>query len=617
MQLSFPIRVKLIMTLLLVITLVVGSITYMMATLFHTDKTTYIYDLTSIVAQHVAEEAESLQVGYQERLKLFSRIMLNSDLPQREKSKLLQTLFEDIGEFVAVTLYNGTEEQLTVYDAGSLDAAGLNKSDLKAYRGKHPLPFARINGGEVYTVNSTINEALPTLTIAVTIAGQESTSVAAAVVRLDQLLKLTRRSSVFETFLTNSEGAVLAHNDVSIVASHAGLGWIPIDARDKLGVLLKNQSTAITLEYDILNGESVVSGFARSQNGSLVAGAQVPKSAAYLTARELLDDLVWVALALLVLAAIIGIFWAQALTRPIESLSKAVKVVGQGNFDIQLNVTSRDEIGALADSFNHMTTELHDRADALDVAQSALVQSEKMAAFGQLGAGIAHEVKNPLAGILGYAQLSKRKVDKESPVYNNLVVIEKETKRCKDIIDNLMKFARQEDANKRPTDVNMVIEDAITIVDHQLSVNQIRVFKELAVDLPYINADANQIQQVLMNFLINAQQAMDGKPGEVRVSSRLLASGRIEIGVADDGPGMSEEVKDKVFEPFFTTKPAGKGTGLGLSVTFGIIRDHQGTVAIESEPGQGAAFIISLPTIDQLQKNPDEDHGNEKMDASA
>ncbi len=616
MQLSFPIRVKLITTLLLVITLVVGAITYMMATLFHTDKTTYIYDLTSIVAQHVAEEAQSLQVGYQERLKLFSRIMLNSDFPQRQKSKLLQTLFEDIGEFVAVTLYKDSEEQLTVYDAGSLEAAGLSKADLKVYRDQHPLPFERINGGETYAVNSTLNEALPTLTIAVTIADQEGGSVAAAVVRLDQLLKLTRRSSVFETFLTNSEGAVLAHNDVSIVASHAGLGWIPIDARNDLEMLLQNQSSAITLEYDILNGESVVAGFARSQNGLLIAGAQVPKSAAYLTARELLDDLVWVSLALLVLAAIIGIFWAQALTRPIESLSKAVKVVGQGNFDIQLNVTSRDEIGALADSFNHMTTELHDRADALGVAQSALVQSEKMAAFGQLGAGIAHEVKNPLAGILGYAQLSKRKVDKDSPVYKNLVVIEKETKRCKDIIDNLMKFARQEDSNKRPTDVNMVIEDAITIVDHQLSVNQIRVFKELAVDLPYINADANQLQQVLMNFLINAQQAMDGKPGEVRVSSRLLASGRIEIGVADDGPGMSEEVKDKVFEPFFTTKPAGKGTGLGLSVTFGIIRDHQGTVTIESEPGQGAAFIISLPTIDKLQNYPDEECRNEKVDSS-
>ncbi len=592
-------------TLLVVITLVVGAITYTMARLFHSDKTTYIYDLTSVVAQHVADEADALHVGYQERLKLFSRIMLDPALPQRDKNNLLRDLFEDIGEFVAVTLHDESEELVTVYDARSLESAGLVKADLQAYRQAHPLPLAEILAGDVYAANSTLNEALPTLTIALALSDKEEgrRNVASAVVRLEKLLALTRRSSVFETFLLDSEGVVLAHNDISMVVRHAELDWMPAEIQAKLQVLKEGQSAATTLEYDLADGSPIVAGYARAQQGTLVGGVEVPKSAAYLTARELLDTMIWVSLGLLVLAAIIGIVWAQRLTRPIETLSEAVKVVGRGNFNIQLNVESRDEIGALAGSFNTMTTELHDRDEALQNAQSALVQSEKMAAFGQLGAGIAHEVKNPLAGILGYAQLSKRKVDKESPIYKNLLVIEKETKRCKDIIENLMKFSRHESGHKRPTDINAVIEDAATIVDHQLGVNQVKLIKQLDSGLPKVYADGNQLQQVLINFFINAQQAMDGNAGEVTVSSTLLDESLIEISVRDTGPGIAPDVLEKVFEPFFTTKPVGKGTGLGLSVTFGIIRDHKGELRVESVLGEGAAFIFTIPVYDEKMAN--------------
>jgi signal transduction histidine kinase len=218
-----------------------------------------------------------------------------------------------------------------------------------------------------------------------------------------------------------------------------------------------------------------------------------------------------------------------------------------------------------------------------------------MAAFGQLGAGIAHEVRNPLAGILGYTQLSLRRVERETKIHKNLMIIEKETKRCTEIINSLLKFARQEKFSLELIDINHVIEDAAAIVDHQLSINDIRLEKELAPGLPQIMGNANQIQQVLINLMINSQQAMDGNPGFVRLSSQFLDPGHIELRVSDNGPGMNEEVKAKLFEPFFTTKSGGKGTGLGLSVSFGIIKEHKGEIQIESEPGSGAAFIITLP----------------------
>ena len=243
------------------------------------------------------------------------------------------------------------------------------------------------------------------------------------------------------------------------------------------------------------------------------------------------------------------------------------------------------------------------REQALEQAQAALVQSEKMSAFGQISAGIAHEVKNPLAGILGYAQLSKRKLDKDDPLYKNVEIIEKETKRCKEIIENLMKFSRREKVEKELTDINKVAQDAIAIVDHQLTINQVKLEQDLEADLCPLMADGNQLQQVLMNFMINAQQAMDGNPGIVRIATRKLSLEHIEVRVSDNGPGMPEDVSAKIFEPFFTTKPAGKGTGLGLSVSYGIIQDHKGEIRVDSAPGKGTTFIVTLP-VAQMGDDP-------------
>jgi len=291
---------------------------------------------------------------------------------------------------------------------------------------------------------------------------------------------------------------------------------------------------------------------------------------------------------------VLGFFWAHRITRPVEHLASATRMIGKGQFNVHVPPETNDEIGSLAGSFNQMTAELQHRDQALQEAQAKLVQSEKMAAFGQLGAGIAHEVKNPLAGILASAQISRMEVDPDTQVYKDLGLIEKETKRCKTIIDNLLKFARQEKAIKTTVKINAVIEDAIAIVNHQLELNKVKLQTHLEPDLPLIFGNPNQLQQVFMNMMINAQQAMDGTPGSLTVSSRRAADD-IEIVFADTGPGISEEARKKLFEPFFTTKPAGKGTGLGLSVSFGLIEEHGGEVVVESEVGQGATFIVSLP----------------------
>jgi two-component system, NtrC family, sensor kinase len=587
----FPIRFKFLLTELLVVTSAIGVITFTMARLFHADKTAYIHDLTSTIALHTAEETHALLSSYQERLQVFARLMAEEGIPDDRKADMLKKLFQDFQEFVMIAEYEGKREKNTVYDAKALGAAGLSKEKMLAYFQEHPFPLDRIRKGEIFIDNSTISATLPTMTMAVAEPAEKGKepNVIAAVVRLDDLIKLAGRSRVFETFIVDGSGALFGHADVRKVAARLKPKGLP-----GLTDLSKAGRVGKTAEYT-QDGTDMVGGFAPVEFGGLVSAVEIPKATAYLTAKTLLNSLLGVAFALLMASALLSFFWSSRLTRPIEKLSDATKVLGHGDFDIHLTPDSRDEIGNLANSFNHMASELKTRETALKVAQEQLVQSEKMAAFGQLGAGIAHEVKNPLAGILGFAQLTLRKLEDGSPLHNNLLVIEKETKRCKLIIDNLLKFARQEKVDYSPLDINSVIEDAVAIVDHQMGINKVQLKKELVQSPPTIMGNGNQIEQVLINMMINAQQAMDGNAGNISIGSYITESGDVQVRIKDDGPGMPKEIQAKIFEPFFTTKAAGKGTGLGLSVSYGIIKDHKGEIKLESETGGGTEFIITFP----------------------
>jgi len=580
-NLKFPLRFKMLVAQLLVVTVVLSLITFTMAKLFHADKTAYIHDLTSTMAVHISEEANALLVGYRERVRLFARVMAEEH--GAERARVLAALFGEFPEFVMVTRSEGGKEE-TVSNTELLQSSGVSAEAVRHFRAAHPLPHLRV--GEPYLENSTISPKLPTLTVTLREGEEAHPVTVSAVIRLAKLQRLAHRSRVFETFLLDSSGTLMAHSDPAKVAKHLTPLW---RAR-----LKKIHSAGMTLEY--VDGEKgMVGGFAPVRGGGLTAVVQIPKTAAYLTSRQLLGDLLSLSLVLLAAAALLTMLWSRRVTRPIEELSEATRVVAQGNFEIQLVNQSGDEIGALASSFNTMAAELMSREKSLKELYGQLIQSEKMAAFGALGAGIAHEVKNPLAGILGSTQLSLRGVDEAHPLKKNLLIIEKETKRCKTIIENLLRFARQEQVEFSDVDLGQVVGDAVAIVDHQMGINNVRVEKELEDGLPHCRGNSNQLQQVLMNLMINAQQAMEGAAGTVRVCARRNEDGQVELRVIDDGPGIPDEVKARVFEPFFTTKPAGKGTGLGLSVSYGIVKDHGGEIRIETGAEGGTTFIITLP----------------------
>jgi signal transduction histidine kinase len=501
---------------------------------------------------------------------------------------VIQNLFRNYADIVAIAARRGDDDPVTAFDTSDLTRLDISRSVILDYRNEHPLPqnLSEEIDVEMEYLSDGVNLLRLTIEVAAT-TNRESYTLAASI-HPARLAAVTTRSRGFRAAILNHDGQPVFQK--SPMAEDMDTHWE--------NLLDKNSGAAIgtALEF-VENGVPMIGAYAPVANGTLWATIQIPSSVVYLTARELLSDLIVAALSLFAVAAIASLVFARRLSKPLEHLTQAAERVGKGEFEVNVSSTSSDEIGTLARSFNQMTDELRERDVKLAGANAALVQSEKLAAFGQLGAGIAHEVKNPLAGILGYAQLTLRKLDEDSPFRKNLNIIEAETRRCTEIISNLLQFARQESTSMAPTEVNTVVEAALQIVDHQLSVNNVKLSKELASDLAACEANANQLQQAIINFAINAQQAMGSDGGKLTVRTHNGSGGEVVIEVEDDGPGISDEIKAKIFEPFFTTKPAGQGTGLGLSVTYGIIKDHGGDIRIEDVPGGGTRFVVSLPKM--------------------
>ncbi|MGO8788362.1 MAG: sensor histidine kinase [Terriglobia bacterium] len=322
------------------------------------------------------------------------------------------------------------------------------------------------------------------------------------------------------------------------------------------------------------------------------------------------------------LAVSLFMAWLIWLTvhKPVRKLTKATRAVAQGNLDYLLPETGQDEIGSLAVSFNHMTQELkkaqaenhqwtetledrvRQKTEELERAYRSLTQSEKMASLGKLAAVVAHEINNPLAGILTYSKLISRMADKgfnenqrlgEAKGY--LHIIEGESRRCGSIVKNLLTFARQTPINPQKNDLNAIIERCLLLVGHQMDLQSIELEKKLDPQLPSLYCDAGQVQQALLVILINAVEAMPhgGRLGVVSAYDPAHRLGR--VAVSDEGPGIPPEVLSHIFEPFFTTKEDGKGTGLGLAIALGIIQQHGGNIEVNSTEQKGTVFTVLLP----------------------
>lgn len=303
-------------------------------------------------------------------------------------------------------------------------------------------------------------------------------------------------------------------------------------------------------------------------------------------------------------------------TKPMSLLVDGMNKLSRGDMDYRINLNTKDEIGMLANSFNSMVDELKQYRDKMEnwtknleeevqkktaeivKAQEQLINAEKLASLGRMAAGVAHELNSPLTGIVTFAHLMAKRIPPENAQdAEDLKVIIDQAERCSKIVRGLLGFSRKTASEKTYVDMNTLIENTLSMVRNQAKFYNIAFDVRLDKSIPEVNADPNQIQQVFLNLLINAADAMEEK-GKITISSRIVQEGTdrfVEIEFTDTGPGIPENIRSKVFEPFFTTKPAGKGTGLGLAVSYGIIKKHEGQIFVKSEHGHGASFFIRLP----------------------
>jgi signal transduction histidine kinase len=230
-----------------------------------------------------------------------------------------------------------------------------------------------------------------------------------------------------------------------------------------------------------------------------------------------------------------------------------------------------------------------------DKLQKKLLQSEKMAALGQLAGGIAHEINNPIGVILGFTQGLVKRIKEDDLFYTPLRSIEREAVRCKKIVGDLLIFSRKAKTDVELIDINASLDETLSLIEAQGRVKNIEIARDYGKDLPQIKLNKNQMQQVIVNLCNNAIDAMpDG--GKITIKTRVFTDNdTMEISVSDTGQGMDKQILQRIFEPFFTTKEVGKGTGLGLSLCYEIIQKHKGTIEVESEIGRGTTFIIKLP----------------------
>ncbi len=388
-------------------------------------------------------------------------------------------------------------------------------------------------------------------------------------------------------FLVDNKGYVFAHPDEDLIGQ--SLTGHPV-VRD-----IDSGRETGSGQFKTQDGEEIIANYGPIPGTNLYIVVTTPEKEAFVAARALLITVLTFGIGFLIIGSVLSFALASRITKPLNELKDVANQIGSGDFNAEVNVKSNDEVGELAEIVDTMRKSLLERDEKIEHSKMALVQSEKMSAFGQLSAGIAHEVKNPLAGILGHAQLGKSK-SKDPDVTKHLEMIERETRRTKEIIENLMKFARAEKPDLTATDLHETVSRAVELVDHQLSLQGIKIVRDFH-PVTQVNANSNQIQQVLLNLMMNAGHAMENSKNKTLTVSVEDKNDFVQIRIKDSGQGMTPEVQKRVFEPFFTTKPAGKGTGLGLSVSIGIVQDHKGKIYVESQVGEGTTFFIDIPKM--------------------
>ena len=500
LALRIPIRIKLLLLMGGLLLAAMATYLALAVTLINADRRAYTYDLSQRLATTLAEQVRANIDNNAELLRFFGGLSVEAK-QEVERARFADQLFAASPALLRVRLYVPTErgdskllgefvraERLTPLELSPTDLDDLDKL----------APLMMAGGEPVMVSNRSLPPSAPIMTLTISppgTAGHRPPWFVVGDLTSRELLRMFSASQVFNAFVVDANGDVVLHPDAEQVLNRVSMLGTPAVARS----LAQQAAPKGAVEYD-LEGHGRLGAWARAEVGRLTVVAELDRDAAYATTRRLVRLSLLFGVGILLGALLLSLVFARLLTQPIQQLSAATAELARGNYRVSFEARGNDEIGDLAHDFARMAKEIRE-------AQAKLIQSEKMAAFGQLGAGMSHEVKNPLASIRGFAQLGKRFKDDPKQQQESLDMIERETDRCLEIIQSFLSFARQDVGKRTPLLLNDVVAKGVRLIAHQMSTGRVRL-TPIYGDAPIVEVSLGQIQQVLLNLLLNAMQAV-------------------------------------------------------------------------------------------------------------
>ena len=553
------------------------------------DKEATLYDVNALLAGTLAEELRIGLEGLGDKLRYFGA---EQERAEDGVDRRARSLFSADDELLSVRIWrkdgSGWRQVYDFVDKERLASLNIAVEELEQTRKDNPVALDAVAQERLMLQNTSMAPDLALLRIST--ASGDGRIVVSANMRPERILRLARASGLYRVYVVDGQGQVLAHPDGSKVLSHADFSKLPV-VKDALSGGMARGAR----DYEAADG-AMVAAWARLEGHRLAVVVEAPRAQVFKATEELTRRSVLFAIAVVSVALIVGIYFSRFVTQPLRNLEGVMGRVSKGELGVELPTAGQSEVGAVVSAFNRMSKELQRHAEELDSKNAQLVQQEKLSAIGELSAGLAHEVKNPMVGIVGFAQLGQESTSlTEAREY--FALIDSDARRANGILQNLLEFARPPDVTHEKVDVNPVVQGAVRLCAHQLQLQGVKLEATYAETLPAIEGNQNQLRQVLLNLMMNAQQAMEQSEEKKLYVTTEAHNGAVTISVRDTGPGMAPEVQKHIFEPFFTTKLRGKGTGLGLSVSASIVRSHKGKIQVESAVGKGTTFKIELPAL--------------------
>jgi len=586
---QFSIRLKILLVLSVVLCSAVGLYLFLASKIFYEDKTLLVYELTQTNVRTLGEETDVYLNRILDKMKLLSYAGVKDTAAMKPLLDLLLTEKEGVWRVGMISRKSdGTFETSVLGESlEALKVAGKGAQWLDEIRLKTPVPFEEVLKNGVWVKNVTIPaesnaETLPVMTLAVRTA-DGTQQVIYADVSLERLLESVTQKGISKVFIADTQGNILADTDPQKVSSRESVAENP----------LIQGANASKLRSEVrqfsLGDKKYLGSFYRLSTSGLIAASQVEMEAAFMAAQVLMRKSLIYALIVVTAAFLVSLLLSHSITSPIQKMVEATQSVAHGDFSVRVPVTTRDELAILTRSFNSMTGDLGQTLETLKSTQNQLIESERMAAIGQIARSIGHEFGNILLAIVGNADLATLSNDREK-IQNNLKTILQAAERASFIVRNLQSFSKTESVHA-PADPAALIRATLTLLHHETQKNSIEV-SEKCEPCRKVTVNAAEIEQVLMNFVINSMHAMPNG-GQVEVGCKNAEDDKVLIWVKDTGTGIPAEVLPRIFDFAFTTKGE-KGSGLGLAISKQIIEGHQGTLGVKTKMGEGTVFEILL-----------------------